>query len=299
MYANLRINNIMDSEPTHQWYYKITYFFVANQVLFKRLVVVLLLLFNLAIWWPAAVKLVNYGADTVNYQHLLNEFSQNTINWADYRARHQPVPIEIVTVDKMKTSEHKYDLVAKVHNPNAGWHARTVNYAFVVDGFILDWQNGFVLPEQDKYLFNFSYFSESNPGQIDLKFGDIGWQRVKEKDRMFVLKQIAVENKNFETNNNISQIKFEAVNNSPFGFWQVGWQVVLSSGARPVGINYVTANGFLSGEFKRLSATWGETMSMPSKIEVLPDIDVFDETNYITETKVPAVNLIKGARTQK
>lgn len=287
----------MNNQLYRQWYYKIAYFLVANQVVFKRLFVVLLILLNIILWWVAGVGLINYWVRGDSYNKMLTSLGQNLINWDFYHAQNRPQSLEIVLVNKIKTSLNKYDLVAKVHNPNLDWHIREVNYAFVVDGFVLDWQSVFVLPGQDKYLFHFSYFSQSNPEQVDLKIGHINWQRVREKNRLEIVDDILVENKKLETNKNISQIKFDATNNTHFSFWQVGWQIVLYQGQRPMATNYVTTHSFVTGEKRKISATWIETLggNYSTEIEIIVDIDIFDDSNYMTETEIPPVNLIRGA----
>lgn len=286
----------MNNQPHHQWYYKIAYFLVANQVVFKRLLVVLLILLSIILWWLAGVKLVNYWVTTGSYNRMLTSLSQNVINWDFYHAQNKPQSLEVVLVNKIKTSTNKYDLVAKVYNPNLDWYIKEVNYAFVVDGFVLDWQSDFVLSRQEKYLFHFSYFSQSSPEQVGLKIGDINWQRVRKKDRLEIVDNILVENKKFETNKNISQVKFDATNQTHFSFWQVGWQIVLYQGQRPVAVNYMNSHNFFSGQQRHISAAWSESLSSPSKIEIVFDVDVFDDSNYITDVDTPPVNLIRGAK---
>mgnify|MGYP005640239963 CR=1 FL=1 len=285
----------MDQEQPQQWYYKVVYFFIAYQVVLGRLLVVLLILFNIIIWWIGGVKIVNYLITTDNYNKILSELTKDKINWKVYHEQHRPKQLKIISVDKIKVNNNKYDLIAKVHNPNINWLVKKINYAFMVDGYPLDWQNSFILPGRDKYLFHFSYFSHNVPRQIDLKIGQISWQKVKGVNKTNIVDNIIIKDKTFSENKKISQVEFNALNNTPYGFWQIGWQIILYQGQRPIAINYVTSQGFLANENRQISVAWSESLPSPSKIEIIPEIDVFDESNYIIDTTSP-VNLIKGAK---
>lgn len=287
------------NENNNPWYYKIAYFFIANQVVFKRLLVVLLILLNIILWWSSGVKIVNYLANSSKYNQSLISLTENQIDWENYHLKNKPQDLEIISVNKIKIDQNKYDLLAEIYNPNTDWQIEEITYAFIVDNYILDWQTDFVLPGQNKYLFKFSYFSTNPLSEIDLKIDDINWQRVKDKSKIELLDSILIQNENFSTTGDIAQLEFEVTNNSPYSFWQTGWQIILYQGSRPVAINYVTSNNFFSGETKNIVASWSESVTRPTKTEVLPDINIFDENNYITDLEIPPVNLIKGASDER
>ncbi|PIT90072.1 hypothetical protein COU23_00520 [Candidatus Kuenenbacteria bacterium CG10_big_fil_rev_8_21_14_0_10_36_11] len=287
----------MNNESQTQWYYKIVYFFIANQVLFKRLAVVLLILINIALFWFAGVRLVNYSADTKNYQQILTELTALDTSLEKYRDTHKPFDLEIISVDKISLGDNKYDLVAKLSNPNLNWLA-DLQYAFIVDGLMLDWQSTFILPGESKYFFKFNYYSLNYPVSMELKLGANNWQRIKAKDLSRVLQEIVIGEPESLAQNNYTEIKFSAENLSHFNFWQVGWQVVAYNGAYPVAINYVTIDKFLSGQKRTVSAAWNYNFGVPSKIEIIPDINIYNDKNYF-KSDAPAVNLIRGARDEK
>lgn len=286
----------MHTQPAQQWYYRIAYFLVANQVVFKRLVVVLLILLNIIIWWKGGVRVVNYLSTIEKYNKVLIQLTENEVAWQNYHLQNKPRDLEIISVDKIRVEGNKYDLVAKVRNSNSAWQIQALSYAFEVDGFITDWQTNFISPASSKYLFHFSYISPSHPDQVDLKISHISWQRVRDKNKIDILGQIVAENEKFKQDKNISQVQFDAFNNSYFSFWQIGWQIVLYQGKRPVAVNYVTTHNFLSGQSRQVSVAWSEALSSPAKIEIIPEINVFDDKSYMSGTDTSPVNLIKGAK---
>ncbi len=290
----------MQKENSKQIYYKIIYFFINNQIVFKRMIVVLLILLNIILWWISGVKLVNYFSSAKNYNKSLTELVENTINWSVYHEQQKPISLKIISVNKVKISNNKYDLVAKINNPNTNWDCKNFKYSFVVDGFVTDWQEAFILPEQDKYLFKFSYNSATALSQVDVKIQDFNWSRVKniDQDRILILQDFIIENKEFNQENKIAQVKFDAINKSHFSFWQLGWQIILYQNNRVVGVNYVTTQNFISNQTRKISSVWNNILTDPKKIEIIPDIDIFNENNYILSTENP-VNLIRGAKTKR
>ncbi len=290
----------MLAEQNNQWYYKIAYFFINNQVVFKRMIVVLLILFNIFLWWPASVGLVKYLTNTSNYNQNLVNLVENSVNWAAYHNYQKPLFLKVLEVDKIKVDSNKYDLVAKIKNPNTNWSCQKFRYAFVVDGFAIDWQTGFILPQQDKYLFKFSYNSRTTPNKVDLKIETTNWNRIKkiDQDRIFILKDFDIANEEFKLENDLAQVKFKADNQSHFSFWQVGWQIALYRSEQLIGVNYVTTHNFMSGQERQISVVWDTNLATPSRIKIIPDIDIFDKNNYILNTTNP-VNLIRGVKIKK
>lgn len=290
----------MNNELHQQWYYKIIYFFIANQIFIKRLMVMLLILLNIILWWNGGVKIINYLADTKNYEQTILALSTPLINWQKINETNKPQDLQILSVEKISLGDNKYNLVAKIYNPNTHYSIPYLNYAFVVDGFVLDWQDSFINTESEKYLFNFSYVSENYPSEVSLKLGTISWSPINAltSETAVPLDQIEILNTNFIQDQNQNIVDFEVINKTHFNFWQVGWQILLFQGDHLIGVNYLTSSGFLSGETRKLSAASLEKIPTPSRIEILPDIDIFDKNNYFFNDE-PSVNLIKGARTKK
>lgn len=283
----------MDPQQQEKWYYRFAIFFVANQTAFKRLGVVLLILVNIGIWWPASVGLIDYFTYTPLHNLMVDSINDDLINWQEIREKNKPLPLQIISVDKIKLANGKYDLVAKVYNPNVRWTSN-LKYTFVTGNYAADFQQDFVFPKSYKYLFKFSQSIGSLKPLIDLKIENSGWQKVEDEEKIDLLNNIKISSERFSSKNNFSQLEFTAQNNTTFGFWLTGWQIILYNNSRPTAINYVTTPNYLASENRNISATWTENLSNPSKIEILPDLDIFDQTNYILNSDVPPVNLIRG-----
>ena len=291
----------MLEDQNNTWYYKISYFFISNQIIFKRLAIVLLILLNLGIWIFGGIKIGNYIINSVDHKQTLKNFTSNYIDWVSLQKKDKPLPIKILSTNIIENKNNKYDFVAKVNNPNSNWKIDEVRFSFVVDGYMIDEKTEFILPGKNKYLTSFSYSSNSKPNNVELKINNIKWKKIKTDglNKLNIIDNIIISNKEFDANTNIAQLKFSAFNNTHYNFWQIGWQIALYRNDVLYAFNYLTSDTFLSGDKRNVSATWLEPIKFPTKIEVIPDIDIFNSTNYIIETDKPTVNLIKGARTKR
>lgn len=289
-----------NSEQPSQWYYKIVYFFVTNQVLFKRLAILLLILINLVVWGIAGINFVNQLANNNAYNQMIKDLTTNYPNWENYHGEYAAQPLEELSVEKIKTTKDTYDLLAQVHNPNLDWQIDSLTYYFLVDGSLTEKQTTFILPGETKYLFHFSYPANLAVEQLSLKIENINWRRTKKSSVLAdLIDNILIKNENFKQLKNFSLVEFEVENNTLSSFWQTGWQIVLYQGQRPVAVNYVTSQSFLAGEKRKLSAAWSENIPAPSTIEIHPDINFLDQANFITQPDLPPVNLIRGAKDEQ
>lgn len=287
-------NNTQDNS----WYYKVFYFFIANQILLRRLIVVVLILLNIFVWWKGGIGLVNYLSATRKNDLIIQKMTEDYLNWDEIRLKNSPKDLQVLKVQKISTGENKLNLIAEIYNPNENWFAEEMDFSFTIDSFPIDWESAFVLPNTKRYLFKFSYENKNEDlGDLDLEIKNVNWSRVK-KDVNYILNNISVQDKNFSLTQDYSKLDFTINNNSTFGWWQTGWQIVLFRGKNIVGVNYITVSGLLSGEQKKVSVLWDEKLISPDSVDVIPDINLFDESNYMSESS-SSVNLIKGAKDSK
>lgn len=265
----------------NKWYYRFVYFFVANQVVLKRLGVMLLIFLNIFLWANVWTKFVSYTAYTSTYNQMLASLASPDNFWSSYRALTKPQEIQISNPYQIKTDKNKYDLAVKIKNPNSQWMVRRLDYLFLVDGLPLETQSTFVLPGQEKFLCHFAYLSDNYPTAVELKIENVQWQRFKDKELLNALNNLVIGQENFSSERGVSEASFEVTNNNNFGWWQTGWQVILYQGEYPEAVNYVSVAGFLAGQTRDITVSWLEALSTPSRMEIIPDIDLLETNNYI------------------
>ncbi len=286
-------------QQSNPWYYKITYFVVANQVVFKRFLVVALILINIFIWWPASVKLVNYISGGSKQKVYLNQLTSEQIDWQSYRQINRPQDLIIGSAQKIRNTNDSYNFLVQVKNPNPKWYVEKITYVFVADGKVTQEKSTFIMPEDQKYLMYFNFPSHAAINQVSFRLIDIKWKRVVDTSLNGILDDFNVENSRFDVDNNYSQINFEAKNQTNFDFYNVGFQVVLYRGSRAYASGYITAQDFYSGEKRQIYAGWPQNLSAPDDVAVEADVNFFDEDVFITKPQEKPVNLIKGAQNQR
>jgi hypothetical protein len=92
-------------------------------------------------------------------------------------------PIEILYQNFIPTIENNFDLVAEIKNPNSVWGAKAINYTFYLyDGSgenIASKQGSiYILPQETKYIVEPKIYSEAVPQRVELKIGNVLWQRL-------------------------------------------------------------------------------------------------------------------------
>jgi len=92
-------------------------------------------------------------------------------------------PIEILYQNFIPTIENNFDLVAEIKNPNSVWGAKAINYTFYLyDGSgenIASKQGSiYILPQETKYIVEPKIYSDVTPKTVELKIGNVLWQRL-------------------------------------------------------------------------------------------------------------------------
>lgn len=93
----------------------------------------------------------------------------------------EPDKIKIEAVKKLKLSENKVNLVAKVRNPNSNFGLRSFDYNFVekkeTEDLILSKGSSFILPSQTKHLIKLGVpVGEIPEGKLTIELSNLDWQ---------------------------------------------------------------------------------------------------------------------------
>ncbi|MBU1148940.1 hypothetical protein KKI23_02500, partial [Patescibacteria group bacterium] len=184
----------------------------------------------------------------------------------------------------------KYDLVAKVSNPNGRWIVKSFQYRFVGDNFETAWQDSFLANNEQKYLFYFGYESSSGSAnligqEVDVEIRQIEYQRIKDPVKVPDV-HFDIVNVNYDTlyladsGETVSQVTAEITNNSVYSFWQVGFQIVMMANDQPISINYTTVDNFDTLLSKNLDVKWQARIAGVGSVEIVPDFNIIDNDNY-------------------
>lgn len=185
------------------------------------------------------------------------------------------------------SSQGKYDVVAKVSNPNNGYGSSKFYYEFKLldeSGNVLVEKKGedFILPAETKYLIETSLETKAEPKQVDFKILNGQWDEFAGYEEP----ELNIYNKRYKLISNgvgFSEAFGLLRNESPFDFNLINVNVILRDGSSNIiALNKTAMNTVNSKEERDFRLIWPN--SFPGdvqSIEAEANADVFDSQNFI------------------
>jgi len=273
----------MVEAPTHNLtdkQLKWSYWYISNKLKIRRYVTLSLLALALLFWllfsWQSADFIINYNRD----QYLINSLLFTGSPYADILAQAQPQDLILSETETFLEDNGRYDFLASIKNPNGSW-LLTFDYRFSDDERAGTLKHGFVMPGEEKYLMDLGY--EQSASKLEII--NQRWQRVKGVESIINTRlrfEVADEKLLAGTTaGEPNRVIFKMSNNSAFGFWNVGAQVLLYSAGNLVSINYIDIKQFRAGEDRQVEVDWNYRLPAIDSIQVVPEVNVFDESNIM------------------
>ncbi len=204
--------------------------------------------------------------------------------------RQGPQPLVPVSLDIFKSGQGRYDFLARLGNPNQNWGA-SFYYRFETPAGSTEEREGFILPGEEKYLAALAETFPTPPGRAEFNPTRISWRRL---DRQ-VVRDPAIwreERLNFLTTNvrhesalaidrKLGRTSFEVENRTAYGYWRVGFYIVLLAGSSPRAVNFITLDNFEAGERRRVEVNWFEPLPQTNQVSLQPEINLLDPQVYL------------------
>jgi hypothetical protein len=269
---------------------KFAYWFVTHKILLKRIFFVVSFTISSLLLLYGIYGFVDYFLISgPKERKLISQLPKTLINQeVIYRQRAQS--LEILNT-YLLPSAGKYDIVAKIRNPNDKWYAE-FDYNFLVDGKEVGARKSFILPKEEKFVFELAFEAPQGAKTVSLSINNIQWRKIN-PHQIPDYSEWAKVHLNFpvfdisfdgavKTDQKIfSEANFKVTNSTAFDFWQVNFKVILYRGPVIAGVNFVTVDRFYVGERRGLVARWYEPIFGVTRVEVYPEVNVFDKKNYI------------------
>jgi len=269
---------------------KISYWYVSNKVLLRRIFIGILagiagLIWLFALWNLLDYFVISWGRNQRMMQELVNNqvFSQQWIN------ANMPRPIEVGTARVFKSGED-YDFLSRISSSSPKYWAE-YDYNFTYSGGETAPGEGFVLPISEKWVSKLSQESDSRPSNSKLVISNIMWHRIDPaevpnyeewRDERLNLEITDIEQTTEGLDGAaVAKTKFNVYNRSAFGYYEIGFHVIPYRGSTPIGVNYIVIDSLESGEKREVEVSWFDSLAQVSKIEIEPEVNLFDESNYI------------------
>ena len=266
------------------------YWFVTHKVMLKKILIVVLIVVNVGLIGYSAYAFIADLLQGPERAAQLSELAANGLN-PDLVKANAPKPLEVSNVQVL-APQGKYDLVTTLKNDNLNYAAH-FTYRFTGTDFATDPAQGFVLPDQEKFLVELGVASPSRPANADIEITDINWQRI-DKHVIPDWNDFANQHLNLLVKNTlydpavtlpdgktIGKTTFDLTNDTGYGYYDVKAIVVMYRGAVIAGVNSTDFPTLAPGETKSGEVTWYEDFGAVSKIVVEPQIDILDNSVYL------------------
>jgi hypothetical protein len=191
-------------------------------------------------------------------------------------------------------TDGKYDLYASVRNLNDK-HWGTFSYCFTTNTGEQACGKDFILPGETKYVASFAKVFKTAPVNVSFSISGIIWNRIdnhiipdwnqyrKQRLNVSILNPVFApgESSLAAEKITINNLSFTATNNSPFGYYEAPFFIVLSNGNQIVGVNKYVIQNFASFATKDVQIAWPGSIGSVSNITVMPEINIMDPSVYL------------------
>lgn len=266
---------------------KTSYWTLAHVKELKKWWAIVLLAVSIFIFVFAITNVVIYLINTSSENSLIAQIGAKQVLYQEFREKNLPQEIGVKETVVIPSLNNMYLLVARVENINVNWAAERFEYEFVVDGQAAASGTDSFMPSSDKYLIvtGFRYQGTSVPQTVQFGISDTKWIKVRNINDLpqanFLIDNIDYEFSTVNENVNTVRVQAEITNKTVYNFWRTKFIILLYSGDKMVGAGSVYLDQFKSLEERDLDITLTSFSSRITNIDIRPDIDLFDDENFI------------------
>lgn len=265
---------------------KFAYWFTTNKEKIKKIGLIIFGLIDLMFISYSAWGFADYYLNLNKERQLFQNWS--FIDFSQVREQNKPLPIQVLDTVILGGNFGKYDLVAKIKNPNDQWVIYPLSYHFLIDNNLTSAEQAtFIMAGEEKYLMLLAHESPERIKNFTVQFDNIGWRRISGANN---LKNIEIKISDIDlapvttktsAQSNIQRVSFTAFNNSIYNIWEIGFQVVLlGSQNRPVAVDYIKVSNFPTNSSRKIEINFISPPPNIRKTIVLPEVNIFDENNF-------------------
>lgn len=262
---------------------KLSYWFTENKAKLKSIGIIAFIIIDLS--------LIVYGVwGFIDYYLISDQDRRIFRNWTsiDIRPDNRPSNILIEEAVAINSGINKYDLVAKIRNTNENYTATDLTYRFIFNNQrSTPPAKSFIQAGEEKYLMVLNYESIDRIREFTVVFDEVSWTNTNklrdQKNVEIKISDILVTPlaELTASQTNLQRLTFTAYNNSIYNLWDVGFQIVFTgSQDRILMVNYIRTVDFQSFQDKQLELNIPGLSGGYRKINILPEVNIFDENNF-------------------
>lgn len=206
------------------------------------------------------------------------------VNLAAYRLQNKPLDLQIGKTQALNTKTGS-DLIAHLINPNEKQFA-VFDFCFK-SGENSTCGSSFIMPKESKDVVVINNSLKIADNQIKFELSNIRWQKLNAgevpnwDDFKANHLQFNITEPTFSSySNNISYLEFDISNESPYGYFEIPLNIIISQGEETVAVNRYIIKDFNSRDKKSVRLSWPEASGISGTIKVVPDLNIMDATIY-------------------
>lgn len=197
--------------------------------------------------------------------------------------------LNVIEKEIVPAGDNKYDILAKLENPNAQYGVANFEYTFSLigdDGKVISEEkgSGFILPGQTKYILAFNLESQEEPKFFDFKISSFKWTKFSE----YREPDINIYSKEFSLVSGgagFAQFKGKMRNQSDYDFKKITVKAILrDEQGETIAMNETSFNDVRVDEEREIYLNWVNPFVINPdsvKIEIEPEVDVFSSENFM------------------
>jgi len=268
---------------------KASYWYVTHKIQLKQglivsLIALSIMLYGFSVYRGAMILFIEDKVSEQNLAYLPADF----IDYQYFHQANKPKKLRVLGFEAIGGREEKYDFVAKIENPNDKWIAEAATIQLISGQDVIAEKVVFVYPQEEKYV---AIFGQEVSGPTPaLKIDKVNWQRYLEFEQ-FAQPRLKFEISDIKFRSAresgvrgelpVSVLNFRIANDTGYSYWSVGVYMILLSGSKVVGANYLALDQFTSQEAREVEMRWYESLSNVNKVEILPEINILDPVSYM------------------
>jgi hypothetical protein len=190
-------------------------------------------------------------------------------------------------------SGNKYDLALSLKNENDNFWA-DFDYCFYVNEEKIKCDSSFILPSEEYYLTALGLDLEVGT-KISFKIEDIFWSRINRRsipdwnaylnERInFQFNDVSFYNSSrsgLSENIRLNRLEFEILNDSPYSYYSVDFDIEFYSGSNLVGVQRYVGKNIETGEKRRASLSWPGDLGSVSEVKIIPRVNIVKDEVYL------------------
>lgn len=261
-------NNLSDKQL------KLSYWYITHKLFIRKLAIGFLIVLCSLLFLYVGLYIIFWGLSYEKEQAKLLSLRE----FPAYQIENiKPLSLQFSSIRQLNSGSGKNDYLISANNPNPDWLAE---FSYRIVSTDNKWQNAFVLPGESSYLFALGEVGSVK--QIETK--NLQWRKInnyrrKKSDRY----RFEILNKEYvkAPAGEGGAVRFDAVNNSAYSYWETGFLVFLYGASEPFTANYIVLDEFKSGQTRNIEIFWHYDLPTVRKIEIIPVVNFLDENNIM------------------